>query len=129
MDEPVNFEYILPVHHLIGIQNNDTGDDPMTHSLWLIGYEVDSTNCTVQCIYTKFLIIRIKKLEGEHKKLSYMEPLNILYIADTTISGGTFQTPILQNITHGQRNNSRLWHTREDNGLPFHYCAKKVSHF
>jgi hypothetical protein len=27
-----------------------------------------------------------------------MEPLNIPYIADTTISGGTFQTPILQNI-------------------------------
>ena len=39
-----------------------------------------------------------------------MEPLNIPYIADTKISGGTFQTPILQNITHGQRNNSRLWH-------------------
>ena len=54
-----------------------------------------------------------------------MEPLNIPYIADTTISGGTFQTPILQNITHGQRNNSRLWHTREDNGLPFHYSTKK----
>jgi hypothetical protein len=35
-----------------------------------------------------------------------MEPLNIPYIADKT--GGTFQTPILQNITHGQRNNSRL---------------------
>jgi hypothetical protein len=35
-----------------------------------------------------------------------MEPLNIPYIADTTISGGTFQTPIMQNITHG--NNSKF---------------------
>jgi hypothetical protein len=48
-----------------------------------------------------------------------MEPLNILFIADMTISGETFQTPILQNITHGQGNNGRLWHTREDNDLPF----------
>jgi hypothetical protein len=47
-------------------------------------------------------------------------------MTDTTVLRGTFQTPILQNITHGQRNNSRLWHTREDNNLPFHYCLKKV---
>ena len=55
-----------------------------------------------------------------------MESLNIPFIADTTIRGGTFQTPIIQSITHGQKDNSRLFHTREDDGLPFHYCSRTV---
>jgi hypothetical protein len=52
-----------------------------------------------------------------------VEPLNIPFIVDTTIRGGTFQTPILQDITHGQKKRSRLFHTREDDSLPFHYAA------
>jgi hypothetical protein len=43
-----------------------------------------------------------------------MEPSNIPFIVETTIPGKTFQTPILQDITHGQRKRSRLFHTRED---------------
>ena len=53
-------------------------------------------------------------------------PLNIPFIVDTTIRGGTFQTPILQDITYGQRNRSRLFHTREDKSLPFHYAVRNV---
>ena len=55
-----------------------------------------------------------------------MEPLNISFIADTTIRGGNFQTPMIQSLTHCQRDNSRLFHTREDDGLPFHYCSRTV---
>ena len=55
-----------------------------------------------------------------------VEPLNIPFIVDTTIRGGTFQTPILQDITHGQRKRSRLFHTREDDSLPFHYAVRNV---
>jgi hypothetical protein len=49
-----------------------------------------------------------------------VEPLNIPFIIDTTIRGGTFQIPILQDITHDQRKRSRLFHTREDESLLFH---------
>ena len=55
-----------------------------------------------------------------------MEELNIPHLADSTLIGGSFQTPILEDITHGQRDNSRLFHTREDNSLPFHYYPKNV---
>ena len=48
------------------------------------------------------------------------------FIVDTTIRVGTFQTPILQDITHGQRKRSRLFHTREDESLPFHYAVRNV---
>ena len=47
--------------------------------------------------------------ENFTKKNRLMEPLNIPFIADTTIRGGTFQTTILQFITYGQRDNSRLF--------------------
>ena len=55
-----------------------------------------------------------------------VELSNIPSIVDTTIRGGTFQTPILQNITHGQRKRSRLFHTKEDERLPFHYAVRNV---
>ena len=55
-----------------------------------------------------------------------VEPLNIPFIVDTTIRGGTFQTPILQDITHGRRKRGRLFHTREDESLPFHYAVRNV---
>ena len=58
------------------------------------------------------------------KNIKKMEELNISHLADSTLIGGSFQTPILEDITHGQRDNSRLFHTREDNSLPFHYYPK-----
>ena len=36
-----------------------------------------------------------------------MEPLNIPHLADETLIGGSFQTPILEDVTYGQRDNSR----------------------
>ena len=60
------------------------------------------------------------------KNIKKMEELNIPHLADSTLIGGSFQTPILEDITHGQRDNSRLFHTREDNSLPFHYYPKNV---
>ena len=38
-----------------------------------------------------------------------MESLNIPHLADETLIGGSYQTPILEDITHGQRDNSRLY--------------------
>ena len=38
-----------------------------------------------------------------------------------------FATPVLEDITHGQRENSRLFHTREENGLPFYYNPRHVT--
>ena len=55
-----------------------------------------------------------------------MESLNIPHLADETLIGGSYQTPILEDITHGQRENSRLYHTREENSLPFHYYARSI---
>ena len=55
-----------------------------------------------------------------------MESLNIPHLADETLIGGSYQTPILEDITHGQRDNSRLYHTREENSLPFHYYARSI---
>ena len=58
-----------------------------------------------------------------------VEPLNIPFIVDTTIRGGTFQAPISQEITHAQRKRCRLFHTREDESLPFHYAVKNVGDY
>ena len=55
-----------------------------------------------------------------------MEPLNIPHLADETLIGGSFQTPILEDVTYGQRDNSRLFHTREDDSLPFHYYPRNT---
>ena len=55
-----------------------------------------------------------------------MEPLNIPHLADETLIGGSFQTPILEDVTNGQRDNSRLFHTREDDSLPFHYYPRNI---
>ena len=55
-----------------------------------------------------------------------MENSQIPFLADETLYGGSYQTPLLETITHGQRDKSRLFHTREDNALPFHYYPKKV---
>ena len=46
-----------------------------------------------------------------------MENSQIPHIAETTIYDGSFATPVLEDITHGQRKNSRLFHTREENAL------------
>ena len=56
-----------------------------------------------------------------------MENLQIPDIAETTIYDGSFATPVLEDITHGQRQNSRLFHTREENGLPFYYNPRHVT--
>ena len=37
-----------------------------------------------------------------------MENLQIPFLADETLHGGSYQTPFLETITHGQRDNSRL---------------------
>tara|TARA_B110000977_G_C10713226_1_gene352149 strand:- start:137 stop:274 length:138 start_codon:yes stop_codon:yes gene_type:complete len=37
-----------------------------------------------------------------------MESLETPYLADQTINGGSFQTPILEFITNGQRDRSRF---------------------
>ena len=55
-----------------------------------------------------------------------MKNFNTPHLADETLIGGSYQTPILEDITHGQRENSRLYHTREDNSLPFHYYARSI---
>ena len=34
--------------------------------------------------------------------------MQILLLADETLHGGSYQTPLLETITHGQRDNSRL---------------------
>ena len=56
-----------------------------------------------------------------------MESLETPYLADQTINGGSFQTPILEFITNGQRDRSRLFHTREDSALPFYYYPRSSS--
>ena len=63
---------------------------------------------------TKTEKIRYIYTQKNNEKLwnfNMAEPLNIPFIVDTTIRGGTFQTPILQDITHGQRKRSQLFHT------------------
>ena len=56
-----------------------------------------------------------------------MKNSQIPHIAETTIYDGSFATPVLEDITHGQRKNSRLFHTREENGLPFYYNPRHVT--
>ena len=56
-----------------------------------------------------------------------MKNSQIPHIAETTIYDGSFATPVLEDITHGQRKNSRLFHTREENGLPFYYNQRHVT--
>ena len=41
-----------------------------------------------------------------------MENLEIPYIAEQTIYDASFSTPFLEDITHGQRDNSGLFNTR-----------------
>ena len=42
-----------------------------------------------------------------------MESLEIPHIAEQTIYDARFSKPFLEDITHGQRDNSRLFHTRD----------------
>ena len=56
-----------------------------------------------------------------------MKNSQIPHIAERTIYDGSFATPVLEDITHGQRKNSRLFHTREENGLPFYYNQRHVT--
>jgi hypothetical protein len=55
-----------------------------------------------------------------------MESLEIPHIAEQTVNDASFSTPFLEDITHGQRNNSRLFHTREDNEKPYYYHPKHI---
>ena len=55
-----------------------------------------------------------------------MESLEIPHIAEQTIYDASFSTPFLEDITHGQRDNSRLFHTREDKGKPYYYHPKHI---
>ena len=84
------------------------------------------------CFRTDFLYLFsfhsnfLKFLENggfESKKISYKFVLNILKIikmksfeilhkAEQTINDASFSTPFLEDITHGQRDNSGLFNTR-----------------
>ena len=86
-------------------------------------YEIFITEISSRRFLSNFLVYKAKLLFQKYKK---MEPLNIPHLADETLIGGSFQTPILEDVTYGQRDNSRLFHTREDDSLPFHYYPRNT---